>query len=556
MLINTKWILAGLITLTAVSLTSCSKELGNQPNYEIFSDKTLKNSEKMPFKPIKGHFLENQPNNLRSAATVDDNLGMGFKAFGYPLNTASNTTFRVIDAEAILADPRLKDLISIKRMYESWSSISQYSSFEEYVEKLSSKTNMDTNFSLEFLKLGKTEFKVGFSILENDIDSVSINTTFGEVNAGIKTKSYTMNLLFPRQVDYFLSYKFIYDYYHNEPEPFYQTYGGYVLTGYDAGGIAQGLYRGVSKNVISIAQRDEQFLFMMKYSTGKLLDVISSIDFDVSADGDYDVYDGYRSNFNEFEIAFRTVGGNPGYGMPMFYGPTDPSNIQVDLQDWGVSVSDPEFYQIMNIHYNGLTPIETFIKEDNLKQHYAGFRNEGTEVRLREPAFLLDHNGYGSDVYIVTRFGDLLRISDGKLSRLKDPNAPVQPYVKPASVEGFPILFTPLQNGSSLEMEKYHYFSQEGFSLLEFGDYLYPVIQYPSQLKYDLANFEKDSLVIYTLEGDITDTKYLYLQTPQGDYAISIFDDLIKRMYGLAIEDLPQQEVSRDFFDDTTIIAL
>ncbi len=155
----------GLCTLALLagcsSIDSAEKEFAST-TVEV-NDSPLRGNaltETVPFIPLEANFLEEvKPMSLSS---VDSNLGMGYQAFSFPFASATNTTFRVIDIDALSNDAKLKDIIAVKNIYESSSSFFTFCSFNEYVEKISTKFNRNRSFSSNFRNIVKTEFENDF----------------------------------------------------------------------------------------------------------------------------------------------------------------------------------------------------------------------------------------------------------------------------------------------------------------------------------------------------------------------------------------------------------
>ncbi len=540
----------------------------NDNLFETNKKSTCLKYSKVPYIPLVKRAL---PQVKTQEDSKWDNLGMGYKAFKYPFISTQNTTFKVIDINRIDNDEKHKDLLSKRNTSESFSSFRSFSSFKEYETEIYTKFKKSIKIKGGFLGIVKSRFKKGFSFMSKDIDKESEEKIFGEVEIGLKTKSFSINLLDEKQIYSFLTFRFKHDYYNSSPKDLLENYGIGVLTSYTAGGKAFATYRGETSSSMSKKERESNFDLAVRGSFGGILGGIISGGANIITEAEKKMAEAAKSKFTQFEMSIRTYGGNPGLGIPNFIGPDVPDTLNIDLKEWGKSVSNPEFYEINNIDEEGLTPIQFFIKEDNIRKNLLNFLADTTSVDSsqfnvdpRQPVFYIDQGGYGSDVYIMTRFGDLIRISDGKLRRIKAGNGgPIEFYVDPITTDGFPIRCKAveeedeIENTSSLNKSMDVYYCISDKPNAEFDDYLFSGIKKPySGLKYDLSGFNKDELCIYKLKNDFSEIRYLKVKTQTTTYAIAIFDDYIENIYGLLLNDIPIYEVSTDYLKDLTIIAL
>ncbi len=531
--------------------------------------------EKVPLIP-----LEEKPAQRTKAYTpsVCDNLGMGYNPSKYPFAASKNTLFRVINVDKIINDDKISSTIRIKNINESFAKFRSFSTFKEYKNELVKKFKKTYEANANFFGIVKSSFKKEFSFMSKDIDKESVKNIFGEAEIGIKTKSFSINLLNENQIYNYLDYNFKHDYFSVHPKRLFETYGRYVLTDYDAGGRAFGVYRGTTKEKHSKKYKEKKFSTTVKASFGGILKKIISGGGSHYKEEKDSVVKEARKKFSRFEMAIKTFGGNPGLGIPTFIGPAVPENLNIDLKEWGASVTNPNFYEISDINDKGLTPIEFFVKEDNIKKMLLKYIEtndtitESTDLsklpkfKLRKPVFYIDAGGYGSDLYIMTRFGDLLRISDGKFRRVKEANgAPIQNYVEPLTTDGFPIECKAVENGeyggfSGLQFNVGMdvYYCPVHAPVNEFGDYLFNGIENPyAKLKYDLSGFNKDDLCIYKLKDDPSGIRYLRVKTKTHTYALAILNnDIATNLYGLLLKNIPVHEVHNDYLANMTIIAL
>lgn len=520
---------------------------------------------KIPFVPL---YMENDfTEGLRSLSEIQKYpLGKGFKPYKYyPVANSRNATFRVIDIDALAEDKQLRDIISIRPVLEATSSYMTYSDFNEYQSKIGSYYERQREFGFDFFGIIKSEFRNSIKFQTNDFNLSSTQKIFGLIDVGVVLNSYTLNLGNLRQVYSYLTPKFKSDYYHYSPDKLIDWYGTHVLTGYDDGGKVIGCYRGIAEDDVKKSEKVEYFTDMMKFtfslgfdhlkSPSKVFSNNQAMEIPQSESGGLS-YKEMKDKFSKFEVFLITKGGNPGLGITNFVGPKDPENFGIDLRAWGATIKDSETALIYKIHDRGLIPLDYFILEDNLKKHLAMYQTNDTKIVQRNPTFYLDPSGYGYDVFIQSRFGDLIRISDGKLRRQKEGGG-ILHYTELPSVDSFPIMFE-LDNWGSRNINNgmpiYTCRSKEYCS--ELGEYLFLDITFPSTLIYDVSGFSNDSFRVFTVEGDPSAIKYLYFVTPNGKFAFAILNDYLAELYGLKLESIPVEKINSDYLLDVKIIAL
>lgn len=57
-------------------------------------------------------------------------------------------------------------------------------------------------------------------------------------------------------------------------------------------------------------------------------------------------------------------------------------------------------------------------------------------------------------------------------------------------------------------------------------------------------------------ENDPVDIRYLYVSCLAGEYLVAIFDEYVEDLYGLILDEIPEEVVSSDYLRYKTIIAL
>lgn len=505
-----------------------------------------------PFIPLKQEF---EPvSSVRSTtATTYDNLGYGYDSYSYPFESTTNTTYEVIQVNRLSEDPILQSAVRVKNVNEALANYRAFSSYKEYEDLHKLKYSVDVKVGVSD-SIKKKGFQAGFRFMSKDIDQESELTRFAETEMGIRTKSYSLNVIDSTHLYSYLNPKFKLDYYKNSPDRLVGMYGWHVLTGYDAGAKAFGVYVAKAKENYSEFERDMGAYAKVSFSN--IVTKVFGLDINVSAEWSDSIKNIKKNKFQDFRLSYRTFGGNPSLGLPAFVGPNNPDNVTMDLREWAKSVMNPEYYQIFSIHKAGLTPISNFIIEDNLRRAFENYVEYGRKVQFRMPVFLLDPSGYGYDVYIVTRMGDLIRISDGKLRRIKNANGgPIMGFTTPPSTDGFPI-YLPEYRGGNAWFQRVFVCENED-QTIEFSDSLFNHIKYPSYIKYDLSNLDVSSLKIYRIKNEPSKTKYLYLECPSGRYLLSIINSEVeKEWYALKLSGIPEVEVSSEILSYVKVIAL
>lgn len=511
---------------------------------------------KVPFVPMKGKLLLDGGFRKTSNELIE-NLGMGYYSFSYPMASTNNTTYSIIDVNRIYEDPVLTSLIRIKNINESYSNYFSFTDFNEYSNHVIKNISTDIDLKGNVLwGLFKNQFKINFAYHNDNLEKESQKIIYGEVEVGVKTKSLSINTLNKNKLYSYLNPNFKHDYYFNTPDTVISVYGSEVLTDFIAGGKAFGVYKGETKDLLSKEEKTKKFDTYVKTSFGGFLKNIADIGADFNVKGDESATKEEHTEFSTFLMKFKTMGGDPGLGVTNFVGPGMPKVLNLDIKPWAQTIKLPEFAQIIAINQDGLMPIVSLMKEDNIKKSYESYLKKGRMIKIRRPSFYLDSSGHGVDVYIQSRFGDLIRVSRNKFPYSNsDPYTIVPAVVLPPRVGDFPIIFDSYFVSSPNEGMPIYHSPIKDFTI-EFDDSLFDGISYPSYLKYDLSSFDKNDMYLFKIKNDISGVKYLHIRCNDKEYALAIFNTSVEKLYGLLIKDLPVKEIESDELDYLTIIAL
>lgn len=322
---------------------------------------------------------------------------------------------------------------SVRRLGVGNSSYFSYADFSRYESNSVKTKSVDGGFELKLglFSIG-AKHKMTSVFTENTVNES--NRAFAELNILIKDSAYiltpTENVI--NKLGNYLKPIFLEELHMNTPEQFFQAYGGFVVAGINAGGMAEVLYTG------KYNQNENKTIIEKDMNTSVNASYGFKYDGDKNggnASGNLGIGKKYSnsqsttSKITDIRLSVRTIGGSPEYAS--FTSPKSIDNIDIDLNSWLKTLSDKNTHTIVEFPENSLIPMTNFILEKNLKDAFTKFYNNGiTSVkRIQEPKITIEYLGplqsnlfsvYGT--YLNTRYGDklILNISYQSHNRIGD----------------------------------------------------------------------------------------------------------------------------------------
>jgi MAC/Perforin domain len=349
--------------------------------------------------------------------TLRSTLGRSYK-IDETQDPMSNVGIDIIDLASFNKDN--PGYFSVRRIGAGSTNYFSYTSFSKYDSTSSKTKSVDGGLTL---KLGL--FSIGAkhkmtSVFTENIVNES-NRAFGELNIMIKDSAYilktTENVI--NKLTNYLKPIFLEELHMNTPEDFFQSYGGFVITGINTGGMAEALYTGKYdyKYKTSTIEKDMNNSINGSYgfkykndSTG------GSVSGNLGVGKKYSNTQSSTDKITEIRISVKTLGGSPEYSS--FTSPKAIESIDINLNSWLATLSDKSTHTIVDFPDNSLIPMTNFILEKNLKDAFLNFYQNGVSSikKIQEPKITIKL-GYQSgsqcifETYLNTRYGDKILLN-------------------------------------------------------------------------------------------------------------------------------------------------
>lgn len=345
------------------------------------------------------------------------------------LGDFSNLGMPVIDLEKVKATGS-KRIQGHKINHPEFNSYTYYN-FERYTDSTSITRKIAKGFSINLIL-----FRIGRKELTTEIFKSAYTSTnesvYGELNASFIDSKFKLDDTSGARKKYAqecLTDEFREDFSSTPIGGILSSYGPYVLTGYETGGKALGLFAAKTQSGASyrIHEKDLKDSIQASFTYDK--DSISA-----KASFSFKMNNGNvsASNYNikDTQAQIRLYGGR--YSGSTIIGPVDTKNMSIDLTSWVNSLSDVNTHTIINISDEGLMPLSAFVLEKNFKNRiddtasgYLESKTENFSAPYIEVVRVYAKSSNGQRLYEIapvlnTRQGDKIVLSNGKYKSMSD----------------------------------------------------------------------------------------------------------------------------------------
>lgn len=354
---------------------------------------------------------ESNKNTLRStpfgyAGIPDRNLlGFSLKDNVYPIEDTRNLGNPVIDLGKFA-----KENPSMVRAWKNNTGAAayySYATFDRYVttSTITEKVNNGFNLNLGLFSIGNKKDKT--SVFSKSLTEDK-NTTFGELNIVIRDSIYRMQYSSEVQKKIqtkYLTKDFKNELYNTHPSELFYNYGGFVLSEFVSGGLANAMYAGVYRKTESNETKEKNMDREIDASFGFTLDgkggkISGNVNLGRGNSGTTSI----TNEFSSIMMSIKTVGGNSSFAS--FSVPKEVKNTSIDLSAWVNSLNDKRTHSIIEIGNNGLIPISDFIVEENLQNSINKYYATGVQriERLNEPYITIDVAIYNPQFSVIVTY--------------------------------------------------------------------------------------------------------------------------------------------------------
>lgn len=490
---------------------------------------------------------------------------------GYSYDYGESVEGNEADAKEPVIDlVRLKSkypsYVTPKRLRQTYSSSRAWSSYDKFHQDSSVIKKVNSGFQLNvgIFKIGKKKktTETFRSVLTTEDQS-----TIGEVSAEVRHGMFTLattDVVTKRIASDYLDETFLSSLYNKPVEILLKENGAFVLTSYFTGGRAIASYYGITSSLTSDITKtkdmekniDASFAWKPKDDNGNVMgDSLSgSLNFGRKRGDSLHIEQiGVIKNVY-FQV--NTIGG--AYDYSISSNVSNVKDVNYDLTSWLKSLNDESTHQMINIAYNGLQPISTFVLETNFKQRiqdtHLGYLSRNT---LAEPFIEVVKVRAGQasngealfDVFAVlnTRQGDKIVLSDGKTSLRSETELR-------ANLDNTIYL----TKAKAIAASKRQYFREYEIDIkANYNTKIMPLARNP--LCIELPAIDESKMMKFT-NGN---TNMVYLYDPTNRVAFAYYapdgDDYIPASYGITdwIESMTEKTISMTtLYQRYTIIGL
>lgn len=490
---------------------------------------------------------------------------------GYSYDYGESVEGNEADAKEPVIDlVRLKSkypsYVTPKRLRQTYSSSRAWSSYDKFHQDSSVIKKVNSGFQLNvgIFKIGKKKktTETFRSVLTTEDQS-----TIGEVSAEVRHGMFTLattDVVTKRIASDYLDETFLSSLYNKPVEMLLKENGAFVLTSYFTGGRAIASYYGITSSLTSDITKtkdmekniDASFAWKPKDDNGNVMgDSLSgSLNFGRKRGDSLHIEQiGVIKNVY-FQV--NTIGG--AYDYSISSNVSNVKDVNYDLTSWLKSLNDESTHQMINIAYNGLQPISTFVLETNFKQRiqdtHLGYLSRNT---LAEPFIEVVKVRAGQasngealfDVFAVlnTRQGDKIVLSDGKTSLRSETELR-------ANLDNTIYL----TKAKAIAASKRQYFREYEIDIkANYNTKIMPLARNP--LCIELPAIDESKMMKFT-NGN---TNMVYLYDPTNRVAFAYYapdgDDYIPASYGITdwIESMTEKTISMTtLYQRYTIIGL
>lgn len=369
-------------------------------------------------------------NSTRGPVIANDSslLGRSYKVGNSIIGDYSNVGAPIIDLAKV--EKKGKNRINSYAINHQDVKTYTYYNFDRFADSTSITKKIASGFSINLIL-----FKIGRKKLTTEIFKSAFTSSnesvYGELNILCKKNKFELNAtsaalqLYAREC---LTEEFRHDFHNSPVGKTLVDYGPYVMTAYETGGKALGLYAAKTVSGASYSLHEKNLKDSISASFSVNNDSLSA---EVSLK--FKMNNGHVSTSQQVlkntELQIRTYGGRNNSGA--IIGPVETKNMSIDLTDWLKSLSDVNTHTLIDICERGLVPLSTFFIEKNFKNRIEDTAVEYLETleKLKEPyievvrVYARSSNGkrlYEIAPVLNTRQGDKIVLSSGTYKQMSD----------------------------------------------------------------------------------------------------------------------------------------
>lgn len=514
--------------ILAVSCSIKEDRCSLSPNDYQLEEVLQERSSEYPFCPLQSVDRISRFNIGTQSGTL---LGYSYSLNHFPVENIYNLGYPVVNTDKLFIDhPGFFNQQTRNYSIVRSSSFYDYSRVEtNYAESYTSQSDFTFGIGL-FNSSFRSKYEEGFSstsILENE-------AIYGYMHIAFERKLFKFNVLgnvVDLIRDSYLHPDFLYMLHNLSTDQFLSSYGGYILSNYVLGGVADAYFIGQKRQSMNHTESDYEAELSATMSMG--------FGFNSSNTVSYQHQETEEDIVANIQMFLETNGGLPEYMITT--SPTNISNCSIDLSGWCATLSDEDNLVISSIDSTSLLPIYEFIEEENVREDFIETMKVGSENRvLREPSIILTVDGGGlkisSKLELMTRRGDkiLLREKDHFGFNLSADTVKmreyrlIKSYFPNIAVISIKKSLTPSQRGGAMIDPSLPIPAAEQFN---------GIFNLRSMKKFIDANTGKTYLLSTTLANE----KYAFTFFDEGiirDYTFDDYVDSLAVEAGVDIEDI------------------
>lgn len=427
----------GISVAISLLFSACSED--QNVNYE--ANESLKTEsfnvrDRSPDFPLNIEEFNNSGIQIRS--DIDFNykfLGQGFKPLTLPLIDPINFSFPILDVDKIISDSKKNPELDIKTSMQikSWlPDISTFTSFDTYAQSKSVTKVVKGGFSLTNIPIVGKLFGFGSRKKYKEVfNSLMIDTTmcvYGELQMAYRDSLHKINTgdAINKDLTHYYTNRFKKDLYSTHMTDLLKSYGYFLVSSVETGGIMTALYQG---NFIS--HEDFNYRSKTMYDSINLTftykEITGNMNFAIHKNKEN--WTSQLKKYSSINMSFRTFGGD--ISFEKFTPPVNIQNLsEINFGNWIESLKDKKNLVVSQIAEEGLVPLYDFLYEENLKEQakrYATTNIANDKKSLIEPYLYLESLGNtdmrNASLYFVTKYGDYIRLGLCQLPGLPVNNA-------------------------------------------------------------------------------------------------------------------------------------
>lgn len=346
---------------------------------------------------------------------------------------------------AIIGDPenvrlpvlnysKIKDDVTPDNPGKAKIDVLTYANYDRFEKKAEIERKISSGFSLNLglFKIGRKK-KLNEKFNESIINEST--RVYGEVSIEVRNGSYIMSATSSatkKMAANSLTSSFLDDLYNSSIVEVLDQYGPFVITGYYSGGRATALYWGesMSNSHYEAKESDMNSDINTSFAWGEdKKDVGNSVNLEYGFGRKNGTNTSVVTKLRKTFMTLETLGGSTTHKVNTSVG--DVMDFSIDLSAWLSSLNDKSTHTLIGIHDAGLTPISSFMLEENFKRRvqdtHLGYLNtdflfepfiEIVKVHIRTTS--AGEKLYEVAAVLNTRQGDKIVLSDGKAAQATD----------------------------------------------------------------------------------------------------------------------------------------